>query len=206
MVVGTVVAVVAAAVLVLVDAGLRPNETPVVPPVVAAAVVIAELEVMVAAPRGLSIKAKPPAAGVVVAVEALGAEVEAPPKVKPVLAVVVGAAVAMGAEKRERPEAGADWRDAGGAGVAEGLIPNVHPTPKPAVVAAVAAGWFWLPKVRLDGALAPKLKPPLGAAGGAADVVTWALVAPKLNPPKEVPKPVVAMVVGAAGVTVGWGA
>lgn len=110
----------------------------------------------------------------------------------------------MVSEKRERPEAGADWMDAGGAGVAEGLIPNAHPTPKPAVDAAIVAGWFWLPKVRLDGVLAPKPKPPLGAAGGAADVITWALVAPKLNPPKEVPKPVVAMVVGAAGTTAGW--
>lgn len=89
MVVGTVVAIVATAVLVLVDAGLRPNETPAVLPVVAAAVVMAELEVMVAAPRGLSMKAKPPAAGVVVAVEVLGAEVEAAPKLKPVFAVVV---------------------------------------------------------------------------------------------------------------------
>lgn len=39
----------------------------------------------------------------------------------------------------------------------------------------------------------PKLKPPPGAAAGAAGTVTWTLVAPKLNPPNELPEPVVAV-------------
>lgn len=85
------------------------------------------------------------------------------------------------------------------------------------MVAAVRAGWVWgwLPKVRLDGAVVPKLKPPppppagaAAAAAGAAAVVIWTLFAPKLNPPKErPPAPVGAVVaaVGAATAAAGWG-
>lgn len=52
-------------------------------------------------------------------------------------------------------------------------------------------GWVWLPKVRLDGALAPKVKPPPDEAGGAAGVVAWTLVGPNGNPVKELAVPVV---------------
>lgn len=38
----------------------------------------------------------------------------------------------------------------------------------------------------------PKLNPPPEAVAGAAAGVTWTLVAPKLNPPNELPDPVVA--------------
>lgn len=77
------------------------------------------------------------------------------------------------------------------------------------MVAAVWAGWGWTPKVRLDGALVPKLKPPpgvaVGAATGAAAVVAWTLVAPKLNPPNvRPPAPVVAVTVAVGGAA-SWG-
>lgn len=54
----------------------------------------------------------------------------------------------------------------------------------------------------------PKLKPPPGAAVGTAGTVTWTLVAPKLNPPNELPEPVVVVAmdgtaVGAAAAAVG---
>lgn len=117
-----IVVTVAAAVVVMPDAGLIPSANPVLTPVGAAAVVAAEAEV--AAPRGLSIKDRPPAAAVVAA-EVLGAKLEAAPKVKPVLAAVVEAAAGADAAKREGPEA----VDAGGAGVDEGLIPKASPPP-----------------------------------------------------------------------------
>lgn len=122
---------VAAAVVLVADAGLRLSVKPVEGALVAAAVVAAEVRVVVAAPRGLSVKASPPAAGVVVAVEAFGAKVGTVPNVKPVLAVVVvvAAAVAMGVVKSEEPEIVAVWVDAGGAGVDEGLIPKANPPP-----------------------------------------------------------------------------
>lgn len=119
-----IVVTVAAAVAVMPDAGLIPSANPVLTPVGAAAVVAAEAEVVVAAPRGLSIKDRPPAAAVVAA-EVLGAKLEAAPKVKPVLAAVVEAAAGADAAKREGPEA----VDAGGAGVDEGLIPKASPPP-----------------------------------------------------------------------------
>lgn len=61
--------------------------------------------------------------------------------------------------------------------------------------------------MRLEGALVPKLKPPPEAAVGAAAVVIWSLVAPKLNPPNELPDPVVAAAVdtaAAVGAAAGW--
>lgn len=58
--------------------------------------------------------------------------------------------------------------------------------------AAVEVGWVWLPKVRLDGALVPKAKLPPEEAAEAAGVVTWTLVDPNANPPKELPVPVIA--------------
>lgn len=74
--------------------------------------------------------------------------------------------------------------------------------------AAVAAGWGWVPKVRLDGALVPKLKPPPGAAvvaaAGAAAVVAWTLVDPKLNPPNERPPAPVVAVTAAVGAAARW--
>lgn len=68
-------------------------------------------------------------------------------------------------------------------------------------------GWGWLPKLRLGGAPVPKLKPPPGAAVGAGAIVTWTLVGPKLNPPNELPDPIVAVAVDAAaavGAAAGW--
>lgn len=120
---------VAVAVVLIVDAGLRPSVKPVEGTVGAAALVVAEAAVVVAVPRGLSVKARPPAAAVVVAVEMLGAKVTTAPKVKPVLAVVVAVAVAMGVVKREEPEIVAVWVEAGGTGVDEGLIPKANPPP-----------------------------------------------------------------------------
>lgn len=117
------------AVVLAADAGLRPRVKPVEGPIGAAAVVVAEAAAVVAVPRGLSVKARPPAAVVVVAVEVLGAKVTAAPKVKPVLAEVVAAAVpvATGVVKREGPEIVAVWVETGGAGVDEGLIPKANP-------------------------------------------------------------------------------
>lgn len=121
---------VAVAVVLVVDVGLRPSGgKPVEGTVGAAAMVVAEAAAVVAVPRGLSVKARPPAAAVVVAVEVLGAKVPTAPKVKPVLAVVVAVAVAMGAVKREEPEIVAIWVETGGAGVDEGLIPKANPPP-----------------------------------------------------------------------------
>lgn len=124
-------AAVAVTVALAVDAGLRPSMKPVEGPVGAAAVVAAEAAVAVAVPRGLSVKARPPAAAVVVAVEVLGANVTTAPKVKPVLGVVVAAAaaaaVATGVVKREDPEIVAVWVETGGAGVDDGLIPKANP-------------------------------------------------------------------------------
>lgn len=72
--------------------------------------------------------------------------------------------------------------------------------------AAVEVGWVWLPKVRLDGALVPKAKFPPEEGAEAAGVVTWTLVDPNANPPKELPVPVVAVatVAAAAGAAAGW--
>lgn len=71
--------------------------------------------------------------------------------------------------------------------------------------AAVEVSWVWLPKVRLDGALVPKAKLPPEGAAEAAGVVTWTLVDPNANPPKELPVPVVAVgAVAAAGAAAGW--
>lgn len=135
-----VVAVAVAGILVP-DAGLSPSVKPVATPVVAAVEAGARAEVVVAAPRGLSINARPPPAAVVVAAAVLAAEVGAAPKVKPVpvavaVAVAVAAAAAAaaaveaGAANRDRPEAaGAAWADVEGAGVNEGLIPKVNPPP-----------------------------------------------------------------------------
>lgn len=123
---GIVVVVVAAVVAAMPDASLIPSANPALAPVGAAAVVAAEAEVVVAAPRGLSIKDRPPAAAGVAA-EVLGAKLEAAPNVKPVLAAVVEADAAADADaaKRDGPEA----VDAGGAGVVEGLIPKASPPP-----------------------------------------------------------------------------
>lgn len=122
---------VAVTVALVVDAGLRPRVKPVEGTVGAAALVVAEAAVVVAVPRGLSVKARPPAAAVVVVVEALGAKVTTAPKVNPVLAVVgAGAgAGATGVVKREEPEIAAVWVETGGAGVDEGLIPKANPPP-----------------------------------------------------------------------------
>lgn len=119
------------------DAGLSPSEKPKAEPVVAAAAVEAgaraAAEVVLTAPRGLSIKARPPPAAVVVAAAVmLGAEVGAALKVKPVpgtVAIVGAAAVGMGDAKRDGPDTGAAWVAAGGAGVDEGLIPKANPPP-----------------------------------------------------------------------------
>lgn len=134
------------------DAGLSPSEKLVAAPVVAAAVEAGtEVEIVVAAPRGLSIKDRPLAA-VLVAAAGVAVEVGATPNVNPVAdagAAAIGAAAAAagavetGAEKSEGPEGGAAWVDAGGAGVDEGLIPKVNPPPCPVVAAAVEAGWGW---------------------------------------------------------------
>lgn len=122
---------VAVAVALVEEAGLRPRVKPVEGTVVAAAVVVAEAAGVVAAPRGLSVKARPPAAAVVVAVDVIGAKVATVPKVKLVLAVVVAVAVAvaMGVAKSEEPEIVAVWVETGGAGVDEGLIPKANPPP-----------------------------------------------------------------------------
>lgn len=130
------------------DAGLSPSVKLVAAPVVAAAVEAGtELEMAVAAPRGLSIKDRPPPAAVLVAAAAgVAAEVGATPKAKPVTAAVAGAAAAeaagaveIGAAKSEGPEGGAARVDAAGAGVDEGLIPKANPPPCPVVAAAVEA-------------------------------------------------------------------
>lgn len=145
MVVVIVVAAVVVVVLVL-DTGLSPSVKPVATPVVAGAVVAveagADVEVAVTGPRGLSMKGIPPPAAVVVAGAVLAAGVgAAAPKVNPEpVAGTVAAVVVMGVAKREGPEAGADWVDAGGAGVDEGLIPKVNPPPCTVVAAAVGAG------------------------------------------------------------------
>lgn len=120
---------VAVTVALVVDAGLRPRVKPVEGTVGAAALVVAEAAVVVAVPRGLSVKARPPAAAVVVVVEALGAKVTTAPKVNPVLAVVGAGAGATGVVKREEPEIAAVWVETGGAGVDEGLIPKANPPP-----------------------------------------------------------------------------
>lgn len=124
---------VAIAVALVVDAGLRASVKPPVEEIVGAAALVAAAGAAGTAaaavvPRGLSVKARPPAAAVVVTVEVLGAKVTAAPKVKPVLAGV-GAAAAMGAAKREEPEIVAAWVERGGAGVDEGLIPKANPPP-----------------------------------------------------------------------------
>lgn len=126
MVIDTAVAV---AVVPAVDTGLIPSVKPVEGTDGAAALVVAETAVVVAVPRGLSVKARPPAAAVVVAVEVLGAKVATAPKVKPVLAVGVAVAVAMGVVKREGPEIVAVWVETGGAGVDDDLMPKANPPP-----------------------------------------------------------------------------
>lgn len=95
----------------------------------AAAAVVAEAAVVVAAPRGLSVKVRPPAAAVVVAVEVPGANVATAPKAKPVLAVVVAVAAAMGVVKSEGAEIVAAWVETAGAGVEDGLTPKANPPP-----------------------------------------------------------------------------
>lgn len=129
------------------DAGLSPSVKLVAVPVVGAAVAAGtEVEMVVAAPRGLSIKDRPLAA-VLVAAAGVTVEVGATLKVKPVAdagaAAVAAGAVETGAAKSEGPESGAAWVDAGGAGVDEGLIPKENPPPCPVVAAAVEAGWGW---------------------------------------------------------------
>lgn len=123
--------VAATAVVLVADAGLRPSVKPVEEAVGAAALVVAgaAAAALVAVPRGLSVKARPPAAAVVAAVEVLVARVTTEPKGKPVLAVVVAAAVATGAVKREEPEIVAAWVETAGAGVDEGLIPKAKAPP-----------------------------------------------------------------------------
>lgn len=59
-------------------------------------------------------------------------------------------------------------------------------------------GWAWPPKVRLGGAPVPTVKPPPDEAAEAAGVVTWTLVDPNANPPKELPVAVVAMAASGA--------
>lgn len=144
-----IVAAVGSVAILAPDAGLSPSVKLVAAPVVAAAVEAGtEVEMAVAAPRGLSIKDRPPLAAVLVAAAGVTVEVGATPKVKPVTAAeaaaaaaAVAGAVEMGAAKREGPKDGAARVDAGGAGVDEGLIPKVNPPLCPVVAAAVEAGW-----------------------------------------------------------------
>lgn len=177
MVVPIVVAVAVVVVLVP-ETGFSPNENPATTAVAAGAVVAveaagAEMVAGVAAPRGLSIKDRLPAAADVVVAAVLTDKFGIAPKVKPG-PVVLAADVEIGEAKRVGPGAGADCVKAGGAGVDEGLIPKANPVPCP-VAAGTVAGVGWgcvLPRVRLEGALVPKLKPPPVAAVGAAAVVT----------------------------------
>lgn len=136
MVVAIVVAV-AVAVAMALDAGFSPSVKPEAAPAEAAAVVAAEMraavEVVEAAPRGLIMKGRPPAADIVTAAEVLGARAGAAPNVNPVVvaAAVAGAgaaAVAIGEAKRDGPRAGVACVAAGGAGVVDGLIPKGIPT------------------------------------------------------------------------------
>lgn len=124
--------------------GLSPSVKAVGAPAIAAATVAAGAgaEVMAAAPRGLSIKARLPPAAVVVAAAVLAAKVGATPKLNDVpvavtvaaaaevaAAAAAAAAVEMGEAKRDGPGAETAWIDAGGAGVDEGLIPKGKPPP-----------------------------------------------------------------------------
>lgn len=138
-----VVVATAAAVLVVEGAGcFRPSVKPVLAPVVAAGAVAAaemEAETVVAAPKGFSIKDKPPevvgATGAMLVVIAVGAMGRANPEPR------AGAVVAAGAERENRD--GAEDRAgcvlAGGAGVVEGLMPRVK-LDWVAVAAVEAAG------------------------------------------------------------------
>lgn len=167
------IVVAAAVVVVLVlDAGLNPSVKPVAAPTVAAALVAVETgaEVVMADPRGLSVKDKPlPAAGAVVVPTDEGGGA---PKVKPVTAAAAATAGVMtGDAKRVGPIFGAARVDAGGAGVVEGLTPKLNPPPWLAGAVAVDAGcgWGWVRLegggwVRLEGAVVPKLNPPPVAA------------------------------------------
>lgn len=148
------------------DGGLIPSVNPVAAPIVvaaAAAAVVAveagiEVIVAVAAPRGLSIKDKPPPAAVVAVGAVLGAEAGGAVKLNPD-AVAGAAAVMMGEAKSVGPAAGAAWMVAGGAGVDEGLIPKAKPPPWPVMAAVVETGWARA-EGALMGALVPKEKPP----------------------------------------------
>lgn len=187
------VAVVVAVALLTVAAGLSPSVKAVEAAAGTAATagaVEAGAEVVAVDPRGLSVKANPPLAAVVFAVVGGAA-----PNVNPVVGAVAAAVVTMGQANRDGPDTEAVWVDAGGgAGVVEGLTPKLNP---PLWVVGAAA---------VEAAVLPKLKPPPGAAVGAAAEVTWTLLAPKLNPP---PNDMPLAVVGAAGAAVcdcGWGA
>lgn len=184
----TAATVVAAAVLVVAGAGcLSPSVKPVLAPVMDAAAVVAaavEEEMVVAAPKGLSIKDKGPPAVVVAGAMLVAIEVGAMGRANPV--PTIGAVLAVGADREnsDGAEDGAAWMVAGGAGVVEGLMPKVKP-PDWVVVTAVGAAGGWPPRVNVAGAADPKENPPPVAVVGAAVVVACTLV-PKLKPPKPV--------------------
>lgn len=171
MLVGIVVAKLVMAVLV-VGAGLTPSVKPVVAGAAVTVEAGAQVAVVAAAPSGLSMKAKPPAAAVVVAgaVLAAAADVAAEPNVMPVPEAGATAEV-KGEEKRVGAAAG--WVAAVGAGVVEGLIPKAKPAPRVGAIDAavvVKPAWGWVPRVRVAGVLVPKVNPPpppVGAAGAA---------------------------------------
>lgn len=179
------VVVVATAVLVVVRAGcLSPSTKPVLTPVVDAVAVVAaavEDEMVVAAPKGFSIKDNPPPDVVAAGMVLVATEVEAIGRANPV--PTAGAVLAFGAERENSDGAveGAAWVVAGGAGVVEGLMPSAKPADGVVVTAVEAAGG-WLPRVNVDGAADPNVNPPPVAV---VVVVACALV-PKLKPPKPV--------------------
>lgn len=179
---------VAGAVLVVVGAGcLSPSVKPVLAPVMDAAAVVAaavEEEMVVAAPKGFSIKDKGPPAVVVAGAMLVATEVGAMGRANPV--PTTGAVLAVGADREnsDGAEDGATCVVAGGAGVVEGLMPRVKP-PGWVVVTAVEAAGGWAPRVNVDGAADPKVNPPPVAVVEAAVVVACTLV-PKLKPPKPV--------------------
>lgn len=180
-----VVVVVATAVLAVVRAGcLSPSTKPVLTPVVDAVAVVAaavEEEMVVAAPKGFSIKDNPPPAVVAAGMVLVATEVEAIGRANPV--PTAGAVLAFGAERENSDGAvdGAAWVVTGGAGVVEGLMPRAKPAAGVVVTAVEAAGG-WLPRVNVDGAADPNVNPPPVAVV----VVVACTLVPKLKPPKPV--------------------
>lgn len=178
------VVVVATAVLVVVRAGcLSPSTKPVLTPVVDAVAVVAaavEEEMVVAAPKGFSIKDNPPPAVVAAGMVLVATEVEAIGRANPV--PTAGAMLAFGAERENSDGAvdGAAWVVAGGAGVVDGLMPIAKPADGVVVTAVEAAAGGWLPRVNVDGAADPNVNPPPVAVV----VVVACTLVPKLKPPK----------------------